>query len=59
MNIIHTKAPISIEDLKAYFQNKDTKYLIDYANLIQGLFINQKSFLKKKDKTLKLLSAAK
>ena len=31
MNIIHTKAPISIEDLKAYFQNKDTKYLIDYA----------------------------
>jgi sulfate adenylyltransferase len=27
----------------------DKKYLIDYANLIQGLFINQKSFLKKKD----------
>jgi hypothetical protein len=31
MNIIHTKAPIGIEDLKAYFQDKDTKYLIDYG----------------------------
>ena len=27
----------------------EKKYLIDYANLIQGLFINQKYFLKKKD----------
>ena len=31
MNVITTKAPISIEDLKVYFQDKDTKYLIDYG----------------------------
>ena len=31
MNIITTKAPIGIEDLKVYFQDKNTKYLIDYA----------------------------
>jgi hypothetical protein len=31
MNVIHTKAPIGIEDLKVYFQDKDTKYIIDYG----------------------------
>jgi hypothetical protein len=31
MNVITTKAPIGIEDLKVYFQDKDTKYLIDYG----------------------------
>lgn len=31
MNIIKTKAPIGIEELKVYFQDKSTKYLIDYA----------------------------
>lgn len=31
MNIITTKAPIGIEDLKVYFQDKDTKYIIDYG----------------------------
>ena len=32
MEIIETTAPISIEDLKKYFVNKETKYLIDYSN---------------------------
>ena len=31
MNVITTKAPIGIEDLKVYFQDKNTKYIIDYA----------------------------
>lgn len=31
MNVITTKAPIGIEDLKIYFQDKETQYLIDYA----------------------------
>lgn len=30
MNIIKTKAPIGIEELKIYFQDKDTFYHIDY-----------------------------
>ena len=32
MEIINTTAPISIEELKKYFVNKDTKYIIDYKN---------------------------
>lgn len=32
MDIINTIAPISIEELKKYFVNKDTKYIIDYKN---------------------------
>jgi hypothetical protein len=32
MQPIITKAPIGLEDLKAYFQDKSTRYLIDYAN---------------------------
>ena len=32
MNIITTTAPISIEELKKYFVNKDTFYVIDYKN---------------------------
>ena len=32
MEQIITKAPISLEDLKLYFQDKSTRYLIDYAN---------------------------
>lgn len=31
MEIIETTAPISIEDLKKYFTNKDTFYIIDYS----------------------------
>lgn len=31
MKVITTKAPIGIEDLKVYFQDKNTKYIIDYA----------------------------
>lgn len=31
MNVITTKAPIGIEDLKVYFQDKNTKYIIDYG----------------------------
>jgi len=31
MSVIYTKAPIGLEDLKVYFQDKDTKYLIDYG----------------------------
>jgi hypothetical protein len=31
MNVITTKAPIGIEDLKIYFQDKDTRYIIDYG----------------------------
>ena len=30
MNIIETKAPIDIEDLKKHFSEKDVKYVIDY-----------------------------
>jgi len=32
MKIIETTAPIKIEELKKYFSDKDTFYLIDYAN---------------------------
>jgi hypothetical protein len=32
MEPIITKAPISLEHLKVYFQDKSTRYLIDYAN---------------------------
>lgn len=32
MNIIETTAPISIENLKLYFENKDKIFLIDYDN---------------------------
>ncbi len=32
MNVIETTAPIKIEDLKKYFLDKNTFYLIDYAN---------------------------
>jgi len=32
MKIIETTAPIKIEELKKYFTDKDTFYLIDYAN---------------------------
>lgn len=32
MNVVHTTAPISIENLKKYFANKDTFFVIDYAN---------------------------
>lgn len=32
MNIIETVAPIPIEDLKKYFEDNNTKYLIDYEN---------------------------
>lgn len=32
MNIVKTTAPISIEELKKYFVNKDTFYVIDYQN---------------------------
>jgi hypothetical protein len=32
MNIIKTIAPISIDDLKKYFVDKDIKFLIDYEN---------------------------
>ena len=31
MQIIETTAPISIEELKKYFSNKDTFYIIDYS----------------------------
>ena len=38
MEIIETIAPISIEDLKKYFVNQDTKYIIDYKNSkLQGI----------------------
>jgi hypothetical protein len=38
MNYIETTAPISIELLKEYFQNKDLKFLIDYENSkLQGM----------------------
>jgi hypothetical protein len=30
MNVIETTAPIAIDDLKHYFENKETSYLIDY-----------------------------
>ena len=30
MNLIHTSAPILIEDLKKFFLNKNTSYVIDY-----------------------------
>ena len=37
MQVIETVAPIAIEDLKIYFSNKDTKYIIDYENsTLQG-----------------------
>lgn len=37
MNIIETPAPIAIKDLKVYFANKDTTYLIDYdASTLKG-----------------------
>jgi hypothetical protein len=32
MKIIETTAPVKIEELKKYFADKDTFYLIDYAN---------------------------
>ena len=32
MNIVKTVAPISIEDLKQYFKDKSTVYIIDYKN---------------------------
>lgn len=32
MNVIKTTAPISIEDLKVYFKDKNISYLIDYSN---------------------------
>jgi hypothetical protein len=32
MKIIETTAPVKIEDLKKYFADKDTFYLIDYVN---------------------------
>ena len=34
MNIIETTAPITIENLKLFFENKETKYLIDYEKSI-------------------------
>lgn len=38
MELIVTTAPISIEELKKYFVNKDTKYIIDYKNSkLQGM----------------------
>ena len=38
MEVIETIAPISIEDLKKYFVNQDTKYIIDYKNSkLQGI----------------------
>ena len=37
MNIVETVAPIAIDDLKKYFENKDTKYIIDYdASELKG-----------------------
>ena len=30
MNIVNTVAPIAIDDLKVYFEDKNTKYIIDY-----------------------------
>lgn len=32
MNIIETTAPIGIDELKKYFANKETAFIIDYAN---------------------------
>ena len=32
MNVIETTAPIKIEELKKYFADKETFYVIDYAN---------------------------
>lgn len=32
MNVINTTAPIAIEDLKKYFADKETFYIINYAN---------------------------
>jgi hypothetical protein len=32
MNVIHTFAPIKIEELKKYFEDKSTVFIIDYTN---------------------------
>jgi hypothetical protein len=32
MNIINTTAPIALDDLKKYFENKETRFIIDYQN---------------------------
>lgn len=37
MNIVETVAPIAIDDLKKYFEDKNTKYIIDYdASQLKG-----------------------